>query len=154
VPSQATFTLDSCHVSCAPIFGAHSYTVYMLYLHVSEACRSSPSPLPTILLPSPQFPYVSHSPYFHIVQQIFDNALKAYKKRTKNDLLTHPLAHRLKACDSASSIRTVLVGPNQSTVVLTVREECSGRSGSSSVLLKDYISCCIKEKNHARTLER
>ena len=41
-------------------------------------------------------------------QLIFDNALKEYKKRTKNDLLTHPLADRLKACDSASSIRTVL----------------------------------------------
>ena len=41
-------------------------------------------------------------------QQIFDNALKAYKKRTKNDLLKHPLAGRLEACDSASSIRTVL----------------------------------------------
>jgi hypothetical protein len=42
------------------------------------------------------------------IQQIFDNALKTYKKRTKNDLLTHPLADRLKACDSASSILTVL----------------------------------------------
>jgi hypothetical protein len=41
-------------------------------------------------------------------QLIFDNALKAYKKRTKNDLLTHQLADRLKACNSASSIRTVL----------------------------------------------
>jgi hypothetical protein len=39
---------------------------------------------------------------------IFDNALKAYKKRTKNDLLTHPLADRLEACGSASSILTVL----------------------------------------------
>ena len=41
-------------------------------------------------------------------QLIFDNALEAYKKRTKNDLLTHPLADRLEACDSASSILTVL----------------------------------------------
>ena len=38
----------------------------------------------------------------------FDNALKAYKKRTKKDLLTHPLADKLKACDSASSILAVL----------------------------------------------
>jgi hypothetical protein len=38
----------------------------------------------------------------------FDNALKAYKKRTKKDLLTHPLAEKLKACDSASSILAVL----------------------------------------------
>jgi hypothetical protein len=41
-------------------------------------------------------------------QLIFDSALKAYKKRTKNDLLTHPLADRLKACNSASGILTVL----------------------------------------------
>ncbi|KAF8497797.1 hypothetical protein F5888DRAFT_1695124 [Russula emetica] len=41
-------------------------------------------------------------------QPIFNNALKAYQKRTKNDLLTHPLADRLKACNSASSILTVL----------------------------------------------
>ena len=41
-------------------------------------------------------------------QLIFNNALKAYKKRTKNDLLAHPLAGRFEACNSASSIRTVL----------------------------------------------
>ncbi|KAF8499626.1 hypothetical protein F5888DRAFT_1684074 [Russula emetica] len=41
-------------------------------------------------------------------QLIFDNALKAHRKRTKNDLLTHPLADRLQACDSASNILTVL----------------------------------------------
>jgi hypothetical protein len=39
---------------------------------------------------------------------IFDNALKAYKKRTKNDLLKHQLADRLEACNSASNILTVL----------------------------------------------
>jgi hypothetical protein len=39
---------------------------------------------------------------------MFNVALEAYKKRTKIDLLTHPLADRLKACDSASSILTVL----------------------------------------------
>ena len=41
-------------------------------------------------------------------QLIFDNALKVYKKRTKNNLLTHPLAGRLEACSSASSILSVL----------------------------------------------
>jgi methyl-accepting chemotaxis protein len=41
-------------------------------------------------------------------QLIFDSALKTYRKRTKNDLLKHPLAGRLEACNSASSIRTVL----------------------------------------------
>jgi hypothetical protein len=42
-------------------------------------------------------------------QLIFDDALKAYKKCTKNALLTHPLADRLEACDSASSIQVLTV---------------------------------------------
>ena len=82
----------------------------MLYLHVSEACRSSLSPLPTILLSSRQFSLMSKTHPTSTssnFQLIFDNALKAYKKRTKNDLLTHPLADRLESCDSASSILTV-----------------------------------------------
>ncbi|KAI0286627.1 hypothetical protein BGY98DRAFT_1172981, partial [Russula aff. rugulosa BPL654] len=41
-------------------------------------------------------------------QLIFNNALKEYEKRTKNDLLTHPLADQLEACNSASSILAVL----------------------------------------------
>jgi hypothetical protein len=41
-------------------------------------------------------------------QLILDNALKAYKKRTKKDLLKHPLADRLQACNSPSSILAVL----------------------------------------------
>ena len=41
-------------------------------------------------------------------QPIFNKALKAYEKRTKNDLLTQPLVDRLKPCNSASSILTVL----------------------------------------------
>jgi hypothetical protein len=63
--------------------------------------------LPSIL----HFPLMSHthptstSSKFRL---IFDNALKAYKKRTKMDPLTHPLADRLEACDSASNILTVL----------------------------------------------
>ena len=41
-------------------------------------------------------------------QLVFDNALKAYNKCTKDDLLKHPLADRFQACDSASSMLTVL----------------------------------------------
>ena len=87
------------HLSCASIC-----KLYILNLHVHEACRSSLSPLFTILLMSHTQPS-STSTKFHT---IFDNALKAYKKRTKNDLLTHPLAARLQACNSANSICTVL----------------------------------------------
>jgi len=41
-------------------------------------------------------------------QPILDNALKAYKKRTKKDLLKHPLANRLQTYDTPSSFLTVL----------------------------------------------
>ncbi|KAF8495913.1 hypothetical protein F5888DRAFT_1924915 [Russula emetica] len=41
-------------------------------------------------------------------QVIFNNALKAYERRTKKDLLAHPLAAQLQRCDSPSSILTVL----------------------------------------------
>jgi hypothetical protein len=103
---------DCYHVSCASIYDLS--VIYILHLHAHEACRSSFSPSPTILLSSSQSltsPLMSHthptstSPN---IKLIFDNALKAYKKRTKNDLLTHPLADRLKDCDSTSSILTVL----------------------------------------------
>jgi len=41
-------------------------------------------------------------------QLIFDDALKAYEKRTKQNLLTHPLAAQLQDCNSPSSILDVL----------------------------------------------
>jgi hypothetical protein len=41
-------------------------------------------------------------------QQVINNALKLYKKRTRNDLLNHPLASELQVCDSPAAILTVL----------------------------------------------
>ena len=41
-------------------------------------------------------------------QLIFNIALKAYEKRTKNDLVAHPLAVRLQACNSPSAVLTLL----------------------------------------------
>jgi hypothetical protein len=41
-------------------------------------------------------------------QVIFNNALKVYKRRTKKDLLAHPLASQLQDCHSYSSILIVL----------------------------------------------
>ena len=41
-------------------------------------------------------------------QRIFDNALEEYQRRTTKDLLKHPLAAQIQACDSPASIRTVL----------------------------------------------
>ena len=45
------------------------------------------------------------SPNFQLV---FNNALKAYEQRTKNDLLAHPLAAQLQSCRSPSSILAIL----------------------------------------------
>ena len=41
-------------------------------------------------------------------QVIISNALDTYRKRTKNDLLTHPLAVRLQACDTPAAMLTLL----------------------------------------------
>jgi hypothetical protein len=41
-------------------------------------------------------------------QLIFNNALKAYERRTKKDLLAHPLAAELQKCNSPSAILAVL----------------------------------------------
>ena len=39
---------------------------------------------------------------------IFNTALEAYKKQTKNDLTSHPLLSGLQSCDSPNAILTVL----------------------------------------------
>ena len=45
------------------------------------------------------------APNFHF---IINNALDAYKKRTKKDLLAHPLVTTLESCNSPSTILAVL----------------------------------------------
>ena len=39
---------------------------------------------------------------------IFDSALEAYKKKTKNDLTSHPLLGKLESCHSPDAILTTL----------------------------------------------
>jgi len=39
---------------------------------------------------------------------IFEKALNAYQTKTKQDLITHPLASQLQACDSPAAILTIL----------------------------------------------
>jgi hypothetical protein len=41
-------------------------------------------------------------------RNIFVAAMKAYEKKTKTDLLTHPLATQLQSCNSSSDILAVL----------------------------------------------
>jgi hypothetical protein len=43
-------------------------------------------------------------------QSIFDNAIEAYKKKTKNDLRSHPLLAKLQNCDSPDAILNILRG--------------------------------------------
>ena len=51
-------------------------------------------------------------------QLIINNALKAYEKHTKKDLLAHPLASQLQNCNSPAAILAILQqqaqGPDQS----------------------------------------
>ena len=41
-------------------------------------------------------------------EKIFEAALKEYKKQTKTDIASHPLATQLLSCDSSSAIIAVL----------------------------------------------
>ena len=81
---------------------------------------------PIVLSIRPAFSPMSHSrattseSSSSSFQLIINNALKAYEKRTKKDLLAHPLASQLQACDSPGDILSVLqqqvqgVGQSQS----------------------------------------
>ena len=91
---------------CAPIMALIGH---MLCPHVRGACRSSHHPRSHY--PPLNSPLMSHnqsSSTSSNFQLVFNNALKAYNKCTKDDLLKHPLADRFQACDSASSMLTVL----------------------------------------------
>ena len=41
-------------------------------------------------------------------QLIFNSALEVYKKRTKNDLLTHPLVVQLQTCTSSDAVLALI----------------------------------------------
>ena len=41
-------------------------------------------------------------------EDIFSDALKTYKKQTKKDIASHPLATQIKSCDSSSAIIAIL----------------------------------------------
>ena len=58
-----------------------------------------------LLFMSHALPTASSSSNF---QLIINNALDNYKKRTKNDLLAHPLAAQLQSCNSPGAILAIL----------------------------------------------
>ena len=55
-------------------------------------------------------PVTTMSPSTSNFQLIFNSAVKAYERRTKTDILAHPLASQLQACNSPSSIIDILQG--------------------------------------------
>jgi hypothetical protein len=85
-----------------PVTGLTSYMRQWLYVQRTTFFLSPTtySPMsrshPTVVSPNLNF------------QRIFNSALKAYEKRTKFDLLSHPLAAELQACDSPCAILDVI----------------------------------------------
>jgi hypothetical protein len=71
---------------------------------VFSSSRTHP-PTPSPALMSYTHPASSSSSNF---QLIFNNALTAYEKHTKKDLLAHPLATELQSCSSPTAILAVL----------------------------------------------
>jgi hypothetical protein len=63
----------------------HYHTLHSLMSHASPSTSSSPN-----------------------FQLIFDNALKAYERCTKSDLLAHPLVAQLQDCNCLSAILAVI----------------------------------------------
>ena len=98
---------------CAPIYRSSVliYSVPARFRRVSLFSFSITHD-PTILPSISHFALMSHthptSASSSDFEPIFDNALKAYKQRTKKDLLTHPLADQLERCNSANSVLTLL----------------------------------------------
>jgi hypothetical protein len=72
------------------------------------------------------------SPSSHF-NSIFHTAIKAYEKKTKQDLLAHPLAAQLQACNS----------PNDILVVLQKKVEEFDRSRTADERLSRWLSPTI-----------
>jgi hypothetical protein len=70
---------------------------------ITLSCTNKLSNLP--FMSHDQSTASSSSPNF---QLIINNALDKYKKRTKRDLLAHPLAAQLQSCNSPGAILTIL----------------------------------------------
>jgi hypothetical protein len=89
-------------------------------IHVDLTCSQENShalPLPSaqisaVVLKLSAFTLMSHTQSAAAssskFQLIINNALETYRKRTKRDLLTHPLAAQLQTCDTPASILAIL----------------------------------------------
>lgn len=76
----------------------HSFPFTLIYL------RPDPIPSANLMSRAPPVPVTPPSSF----QSTFTHALRAYKKRTREDLILHPLAARLQSCDSPNAILAVL----------------------------------------------
>ena len=109
LPYLFVLSLDSC---CIKYFDSSSD-----YLHVSQTCSQENSHALTrgltivVVLKLSAFTLMSHTRSAAVsssnFQLIINNALDTCRKRTKSDLLTHPLATRLQACDTPAAILTI-----------------------------------------------
>ena len=65
-------------------------------------------PISFLILTFPMSQTQSASTSSSNFQSLFNNALKAYEKKTKKDLLAHPLAAQLQACKSPGDSLVIL----------------------------------------------
>ena len=100
-------------------------TLFTRHRRVSHRVWASEKPFPRLVtfLPiavmSQNLPETQSTSNYQV---IFDNALKAYKNKTGNDLTSDPLLHKLESCNSPGAVLDLL------------REQISGfnQSGSSN----------------------
>ena len=83
------------------------YFYSQLHEHPRSSSFSS-NRIPPLHITAPMSRTPSTSATSSHFQSIFDAAIKAYAKKTKKDLLTHPLAAQLQACNTASDILVIL----------------------------------------------
>ena len=86
----------------------------ILYMRTSGANETPQAPSPPLSTSDPTIapvnimsqtpPVISPSSF----QSTFSHALRVYKKRTREDLILHPLATRLQSCDSPDAILSML----------------------------------------------
>ena len=91
-------------------YAQHSLTAFSTFsvrrrLLIDE--RSHPTYHPPLPLETMSHATSSSAPPSNF-DSIFNSALDAYKKRTKQDLTSHPLLPSLRACDSPDAVLTVL----------------------------------------------
>ena len=88
---------------------------------------------PTTVIMSPTSP---ENPDRANYQSVFDSALQEYKKKTRKDLPSNPLCHKLQSCDSPDDI------------IITLRQQIPGfdqsASGSNEDRLTKWLDPTVK----------